>query len=96
MSDTSPKDAVKAVAKVVPSKDGTGIIGVEWIGFEPRKLMFDDLLYSAEALSQVRKQALLEAAELCNALFDNNPESIIGKAYGANCYAAIMALAAKE
>jgi hypothetical protein len=93
MSDTSPKDAVNAVAYAVcersnlsliedydefhleffrTSKDAQQHINDEVLGLLEAGLGGDDAdlvsvpLVLASALSQVRKQALLEAAEICD------------------------------
>lgn len=82
MSDTSPKDAVKAVAyqyRYLMKAGRENDAWSEWKNCD--KHWFDGvnrqfssehqtrILYTAEALSQVRKQALLEAAEI----YDKQP-----------------------
>jgi hypothetical protein len=59
-------DAVKAIGEVVI--EGMGIGDAQMVRFH----MYEEIppvgtkLYGPEALSQVRKQALLEAAEICD------------------------------
>jgi hypothetical protein len=64
MSDTSPKDAVKAVAKLTILR--TAGFDLHLIATsEGKKLPAGEYMLVLEsALSQVRKQALLEAAEI--------------------------------
>jgi hypothetical protein len=66
MSDTSPKDAVN-VSELIEFLDGSGPLDGVWFGEEhptlKGKFWWRKYL---PALSQVRKQALLEAAEICD------------------------------
>jgi hypothetical protein len=64
MSDTSPKDEVKAVAEIVRNEAGQiRICDAEGNAFDMSKYI-GSKFFDKEALSQVRKQALLEAAEV--------------------------------
>jgi hypothetical protein len=57
MSDTSPKDAVKAVAKIVRNEAGQiRICDAEGNAFDMSKYI-GSKFFDTEALSQVRKQA---------------------------------------
>jgi hypothetical protein len=69
MSDTSPKDAVKAVATVKVWSECFGVktqqvYEINWTNAGNDLPDGDYSFYTAEALSQVRKQALLEAEQV--------------------------------
>ena len=92
MSDTSPKDAVKAVAETIGAyliglrveKLNGDVLRCEVLSFDEKappllenyhsqEITHIHPLHYAEALSQVRKQALLEAANACTVLVKRPP-----------------------
>ncbi len=60
-------DDFEPVAEVCPSKDGSGIIGVDWNSANTPRLMFGDKLYTASQMQQLIDQINAKDADLATA-----------------------------